>query len=305
MNTLLNWQDIVFGLLRFLQQRGVGLIVAVGLIILVGRAVVEVANRYISRAEKQHAVRKWTRYITAAFVIVWVLLVYSSHVQKETPFFLFLVGILLAGVAISMRDVFSNVVGWLIIMSSRGYKTGDRIKIGETSGDVIDIGLLRTMVAEIGDWVGADQSTGRLVSIPNSKILTQEVLNYTKGYDLIWHELKILVTFESDWQHAEQIISDVAMEDFNRKKEQIQERLKRVKRDYLLRFNYITPKVYVSIRESGVELALRYMVRARRRRTVEDVISREILRRFAREQTVDFAYPTMRIHRLDAETART
>jgi small-conductance mechanosensitive channel len=111
--------------------------------------------------------------------------------------------------------------------------------------------------------------------------------------------MRVLITFESNWQKAEKIINDIAFEDFNQKKEQIQERLKKVKRKYLLRFNYITPKVYVAIKDSGVELALRYMVRARRRRTIEDSVSREILSHFDHEKDIDFAYPTMRIYRPD------
>jgi hypothetical protein len=89
-----------------------------------------------------------------------------------------------------------------------------------------------------------------------------------------------------------------AKADFEQKKDQIQERLKKVRSRFLLRYNYITPKVYVRIAESGIELALRYMVRARRRRTVEDAVSRNILKRFYQEKTIDFAYPTMRVYRM-------
>jgi small-conductance mechanosensitive channel len=94
------------------------------------------------------------------------------------------------------------------------------------------------------------------------------------------------------------------MQDFEEKKEQIQERLKRVRQQYLLRYNFISPKVYVRIADSGVELAIRYMVRARRRRTEEDALAREILSRFAADKHIEFAYPTTRFYRMGEEIER-
>lgn len=297
MNTGFNWGVTFQALYDFIVQNALGIVLSVAAILVVGQVVVLVVNKIVQDEGKRVAIRKWTRYITAVFIMLWVIILYNSYTSKDTPFYLFVIGLFLAAVAISMRDVFSNIVGWMIIMSGKGYKAGDRIKIGSVAGDVIDIGILRTVLAEIGGWVGADQSTGRLVSIPNSKVLDSEIYNYTEGYDFIWNELKLLVTFESDWKRAESIVMEVAQKDFEQKQEQIQERLKGVRRRYLIRYNYITPKVYIRVAESGVELGLRYMVRARRRRTVEDALSREILERLNSEKDIDFAYPTVRVYR--------
>ena len=299
MNESSSWHAIYRALIDFVQQQGVGILLVSVLVIAVGRIITGAVSKYARNDEKKHSIKKWTRYITAAFIVLWILILYNTHVQQDTPFYLFLIGIFLAGVAISMRDIFSNFVGWIVIISSKGFKNGDRIKIGSITGDVIDIGILRTTVAEIGGWVEADQSTGRLISMPNSIVLGKEILNYTQGYDFIWDELRVLITFESDWQRAEEIVNEIALKDFEEKKEQIQERLKNVKRDYLLRYNYITPKIYINIKDSGVELALRYLVRARRRRTLEDFFAREILLHFKKEKEIDFAYPTIRFYKPD------
>jgi small-conductance mechanosensitive channel len=300
-----DWQTFFPSVVEFLQVNALGLLVSIAVILLIGRIITSIANKYVHQEEVQHGIRKWVRYITIIAIVLWILvLYYNSQVRRDTPFFLFLVGLLLAGVAISLRDVLSNIVGWFVIVSNKGFRSGDRIKIGGLSGDVIDVGILRTVIAEIGDWVHADQSTGRLVTVPNSMVLTHEVYNYTQGYDFIWNEMRVLVTFESDWQRAEAIMLEVAQEDFEQKKNQIQERLSRVRRRYLLRYSYISPTVYVRVAESGVELALRYMVRARRRRTVEDAFAREILQRFAREPKVELAYPTIRVFRAGEADSR-
>lgn len=299
MNDSSDWYTLYLTILGFIQREAIGIFITLVVIFLCGHLVQSIANKYIQGDEKKHAVKKWARYTTTILAILWILILYNSHIQQDTPFYLFLIGLFLAGVAISLRDVFSNAVGWIIIVSSKGFKNGDRIQIGSMTGDVIDIGIFRTIIAEIGDWVEADQSTGRLISMPNSMVLNQAVCNYTHGYDFIWSEVKVLVTFESDWQKAEEILNTIALDDFNQKKEQIQERLKHVKRSYLLRYNYITPKVYIGIKESGVELSLRYMVRTRRRRTLEDLVAREILLKFKIEKDIEFAYPTIRIFKPD------
>jgi len=132
-------------------------------------------------------------------------------------------------------------------------------------------------------------------------IITSSVYNYTEAYDFIWNELPVLITFESDWRLAETIMHEIAMQDFEPKRDQIQERLKRVRRKYLLRYNIITPYVYVSIVDSGIRLTLRSLVRARLRRGIQDTLSRKILERFSLEGSIDFAYPTMRLYRRGEE----
>ncbi len=290
-----DWRTFSTGILTFIQGNIVALAGLLLVIVILERVATLLADRYVSDDLRRHSLKKWLRYTALFFGFLSILFLYGTYAHKDT---FFVVGLFLAGIAISLRDVFSNFVGWLIINSQKGFSHGDRITIGKiVSGDVIDIGVLRTTLVEIGEWVHADQSTGRLVTIPNSLILTNTVHNYTEGHDLIWNELVIMVTFESDWEKAEKIILDLAEKDFEEKKDSILERLRKVRRRYLLRYNFVTPKVYVTVAESGVQLSLRYMVSARRRRTMDDLFSREILRQFALEPSISLAYLTMRIYR--------
>lgn len=291
----IDWGAITSGVIDFLRGNMVALIGLLLFIIIFERVASVLADRYVKDDERRHVLKKWLRYIALFFSFLCVLFLYGTYAHKDT---FFIVGLFLAGIAISLRDVFSNFVGWLIINSQKGFSHGDRITIGKiVTGDVIDIGVLRTTLAEIGEWVDADQSTGRLVTIPNSMILSNPVHNYTEGHDLIWNELVLLVTFESDWEKAEQIMLRIAEVDFEKRKESIVERLRKVRKQYLLRYNFISPKVYVTIADSGVKLSLRYMVSARKRRTMDDEFARQILRQFTKEPSIALAYPTMRLFR--------
>ena len=76
-------------------------------------------------------------------------------------------GILGAGIAFASQELIGSFTGFLNIVTSNLYRIGDRVRIGNVTGDVLDINLLRTTVMEIGEWVQADQYTGRIVSIAN------------------------------------------------------------------------------------------------------------------------------------------
>jgi small-conductance mechanosensitive channel len=293
------WGQLLLTIFGFFKDRAAG--IAISLLVIFGleRLFVAVVKRYVLEDAKRHALKKWARYVSVFISVIWVLVLYNSYAHQDKPFYLFLIGLFLAAAALALRDIFSCFIGWIIIMSSRGFKPGDRIKIGDVAGDVIDIGLLRTTVAEIGGWVEADQSSGRLVSVPNNIVLSTSIYNFTEGYDYIWDECKVLITFESNWREAEQILQRMGNEEFEKSKEPLQQRLTDVQHKYLIKYNYISPKVYVTIGNSGIGLALRYMVRAKRRRTLNDLFSRQILEHFAAHPDINLAYPTVRFYRAE------
>jgi small-conductance mechanosensitive channel len=72
-------------------------------------------------------------------------------------------GLVAAGIAVALKDPLTNLAGWLFILWRRPFTAGDRVQIGEHKGDVIDLRLFRFTLLEIGNWVHADQSTGRLL----------------------------------------------------------------------------------------------------------------------------------------------
>ena len=101
------------------------------------------------------------------------------------------------------------MVGWCFILIRQPFKVGDRIQIGKVAGDVIDIRFFNFQLNEIGNWVDADQSTGRIIHIPNGIVFTEPQANYTAGFQYIWNEIPVLVTFESDWKKAKQLLTDI------------------------------------------------------------------------------------------------
>ncbi len=119
-------------------------------------------------------------------------------------------GLMIAGVAFALKDLIADVAGWAFIMWKRPFDVGDRIEIAGFAGDVVDIRIFEFTLLEIGNWVDADQSTGRVVHIPNQKLLSDPIANYTAEFPYVWNEIPVLVTFESDWKKAKAILAQVA-----------------------------------------------------------------------------------------------
>jgi small-conductance mechanosensitive channel len=184
-------------------------------------------------------------------------------------------GLIAAAITIALADVVRSLAGWIYINSRRGVEVGSRVEVDGIIGDVIDIGLLKTTLLEVGEpLVHAMQSTGRVVTMPNSVFLNKNVISSATVNPLVWQEIQLLVTFESDWKRAREIMREVAME------------------------------LYEEIVDSGVLLTIRNLTPVRRRRSLTNRISEAILDRFAQDPDIDFAYPTYRIYKLGEEGRR-
>lgn len=274
--------------------RSVLLIVAVMVI----RAVVLRVMR--SRVDDVRSRYKWRKTITYVSVIIGVLLVgrvWSEGIGELATF----LGLLSAGLAIALRDPVVNLGGWLFIIWRRPFVVGDRIQIGENAGDVIDQRVFQFIVLEIGNWVDADQSTGRLIHIPNGLVFSQPLANYTRGMQYIWNEIGVLVTFESDWKRAKEILVEVVEKHAREVVEEAERQMHKASRQYMIFYSTLTPTVYTSVKDSGIMLTLRYLTHPRRRRGVAQAIWEDILERFADHDDIDFAYPTMRYYYNAAE----
>ena len=235
--------------------------------------------------------RKWLAYATFALG-AWATVEIWTEGGTSLGTYL---GILSAGIAIALADVLENMAGWAFIVLRRPFKVGDRIEIEGRGGDVVDIRVFRFSMLEIGAWVDADQSTGRLVHVPNGKVFTEQVTNYTEGFPYIWDEIGVMVTFESDWRRTEEIVANAMAEHAPDTTDgTIARAIRQAASHYLIRYTHLSPNTYVSVKDSGVMVYGRYLVPARQRRLISDRLWRAVLEGFEAEPTVDLAYPTTR-----------
>lgn len=259
------------------------------------------ANWTIARRVKDPKARyRWRKGTSYAIVVLGVFLVGRVWLEGMQAVVTYL-GLLSAGIAVALRDPIVNLFGWLYITSRKPFSLGDRVSIDSLTGDVIDIGAMSFAMLEVGGWVAADQSTGRIAHIPNGKVFSAPVINYTQGFDYIWHEIPITVTFESNWRKAKEVLLAIAHKHADRVSEEAARWIQRASRRFLITYTTLTPTVYTGLVENGVQLTLRYLTSPRKRRDTEQAIVEEILEEFAELPDVDFAYPTWRVFDQKAE----
>ncbi|MEQ1855608.1 MAG: mechanosensitive ion channel domain-containing protein [Longimicrobiales bacterium] len=273
-------------------------LVVIVLLFFARRAIMGFVQRNVEAQPLRYRWSKSTAY--AAFVVGGLILiqVWFTAIQSLGTF----LGLLSAGLAIALKDLVADLAGWFFILWRRPFELGDRIEVAGLKGDVVDRTIFQITIMEVGNWIDADQSTGRLIHIPNSLVFTQPLANYVAGFPYLWNELKVGVTFESDWRKAKAILEDIA-KDFavDLKKDESAVRRKDDDR-FLIRYRKLTPIVYTSVADAGVLLTLRYICGPRERRGTGAVLWETILERFAAEPDIDFA-PTQRTITVDRRSA--
>ncbi len=241
---------------------------------------------------------QWRKSSTYVAVVIGVLLIGRIWFEGFHSLSTFL-GLLSAGLAIALQTPVMNFAGWIFLLWRRPFEVGDRIEIGTDRGDVIDLRIFMFTMMEIGNWVDADQSTGRVIHVPNGRIFSLTVANYSKGFQYIWDELAVPITFESDWKKAKDILRRIALK--NDVSAEAGERVREAADRYLIYYRKLTPIVYTAVRENGVELTIRYLTEPRRRRGAREAIWEDVLDAFAEHQDIAFAYPTIRRYVNSAE----
>lgn len=236
---------------------------------------------------------KWRKnlgYATTAIGVLLVAQIWFAGIESLATF----LGLLSAGLAIALKDPVSDLAGWLFIIWRKPFDVGDRIQIGEVRGDIIDIRPFKFTLLEIGNWVAADQSTGRVIHIPNHLIFIEKMFNYTSDFQFIWNELAVVVTFESDWKKAKKILLDIVRLRTKDMIEEAQVQIDQASKSYLIEYRYLTPIVYTDVQDSGIRLTIRHLTHPRRRRGTSEGIWEDILDAFDEHVDIDFAYPTIR-----------
>jgi small-conductance mechanosensitive channel len=178
-------------------------------------AVAQVISAYlIGRIESnvsQYNLRRVLRLVVGliiAFIIVSILFAnwYTAFVS---------LGLLSLILGFALQTPITSFIGWIYILLREPYRVGDRIKIGEASGDVIDVGYLDTTLWEFGgQYLSTDHPSGRLIKFPNSHVLSTAVYNYSWPlFPYIWNEIVFHVAYDSDLQFVGQTIRYIAEEE--------------------------------------------------------------------------------------------
>jgi small-conductance mechanosensitive channel len=171
----------------------------------------------------------------------------------------------------------ASLAGAFSIGFSKLYSVGDRVQIGDTRGDVIDIGLLRTTVMETGNWVSKDLYNGRIVRVPNNIVLKVPVFNYSQGFRFIWDEIKVVFTTASDDQFAREMLLRSAKDAIGEYLLEAHASWKIASDDYGSANPPLEPTVALAVNAGALEFSVSYVVDYKKRTAMQDRLFTKIV----------------------------
>jgi small-conductance mechanosensitive channel len=240
--------------------------------------------------KKRYQWKRFLLYTIVAIAILMLTRIWLGVFKGMTTY----LGFLSAGIAIALKDPLVNLTAWIFIIIRKPFKIGDRVQVDQIAGDVIDIRIFQFSVMEVGNRIDAEQSTGRIIHIPNQVVFTTPQVNFTAGFNYIWNEIPVLITFESNWKKAKGILEKIIEKDSLFLNEEAERQIKQAAKKFMIFYTKLTPIVYVSVKDSGILLTIRYLCKVREKRSTEDIVWKDVLNEFADARDIDFAYPTQR-----------
>jgi small-conductance mechanosensitive channel len=234
------------------------------------------AGRVVKDSQARYRIRKVSALISYLVIILFLTVVFKNRLGGLAIG----LGVAGAGIAFALQEVITSIAGWVAIGFANFFKIGDRIQLGGIKGDVIDIGVLRTTVMELGEWVKSDLYTGRIVRIANSFVFKEPVFNYSGDFPFLWDEITVPVTYASDHRLAREILEKIILIVIEEYSNYAKRAWKDIVKKYMVEEAMIDPVVTLVCTDNWIEFTVRYITDYKLRRATKNRLFSLILEEF-------------------------
>ncbi len=209
-------------------------------------------------------------------LIEWgiIIIIWEEHIKNIIT----LVSFVSAAIAFSLRDIILNFFSGIYIKIKRPFQIEDRIQINDLKGDVINITSMNFEVLEINDEHGG-QSSGIIITFPNSTIFSNPVKNYNKAFKYIWDEITVLIPIECDLKQIKSELYKIVNNNQIIKAipSKMKNQINGIGTDYRIYFNKFDPIIYTKVNKDHIELSIRFLIHPKKTRYVESQLWNKIL----------------------------
>ena len=213
-------------------------------------------------------------------VFCWIVIIIVWKEQIKS--LMTLISFISAAITIALKELIFNFFAGMYINAKKIFEIEDRIEIKGIKGDVITMHSLGFEMLEIADGNEYEQSTGKIVHIPNSCVFSEPTKNFTKAFKYIWDEIKINVELDSNIEEIKSNIYNIlnSIETLKEITKKMENQVDDVTVQYRIYFNKLSPIIYTRITDSHIELSLRYLVHPKKIRMVQDEIYLKVLEEY-------------------------
>jgi len=283
--TLKNWRETIrdesHDELRQLTLRLGVLLFLIATVFGIGELWRRTTFRYVHDVRRRYQFLLLRRVVMWTAIVLIIVLAFATQLGSAVTF----AGLLTAGVAVALQNVIVSIVGYFFLIGKYGVRVGDRVQISGVTGEVVDIGLVRLHLMELGG-PNESQPSGRVVAFSNSIVFqpTAGVFKQIPGTNFVWHELKLTLAAETDYHAARERIAkavDKALEGY-RENVDLQRRL--MERNLTsIAVADLAPKIRLHYTASGIEATVRFPVDLAKASEMDDHVMRELLSATERE----------------------
>jgi small-conductance mechanosensitive channel len=213
------------------------------------------------RIDTLRAVVKFAAQVVGAIAILFIVL--GMPTQATT-----VLGLAGAGLTVAMKDFIVAFFGWFVLMGRNGIRVGDWVEINGVGGEVVEIGLLKTVLLETGNWADAGHPTGRRVSLVNSFAIEGHFFNFTTSGQWMWDELKVLIPGGQDPYPVIAGIQKLVEKETADNASKAEAEWQAATARYRVKTLSATPGINVVPTGSGIEVHVRYITRVYERHEV-------------------------------------
>jgi small-conductance mechanosensitive channel len=237
---------------------------------------------YVTEVRRRHQLLLVRRIVMWAVALVIVGIAFATEASSFATF----AGLLTAGVAVAMQSVLVSIVGYFFLVGKYGLRVGDRVQIANVSGEVIDLGLVRLHLMELGPQFGP---TGRVVAFANSVVFQASggIFKQIPGVSLVWREIALAIPDDGDYNAIKQLLLDAAQRVLENYREDLERQTHELRKTSSLSgAEDAQPQVQLRFSAGDVEATVRYPVPLQRAAEVEERMSRAVrdaMRQSARE----------------------
>ncbi len=283
--TLTNWRGLLHDeeddeLRQLLLRLGV-LAVLIGLVFGLGELWRRASFRYIHDGRRRYQFLLLRRVVIWAAIVLIIVLTFATQLGSAVTF----AGLLTAGVAVALQNVIVSIVGYFFLIGKYGLRVGDRVQIAGVTGEVVEIGLVRTHLMELGG-PGESQPSGRVVAFSNSIVFqpTTGVFKQIPGTNFVWHELKLTLSAEADYHTAQERITQAVDAALGNYRENLDTQRRLVERSLTsIAIADLRPRVRLHYAPTGLEATVRFPVEIEKAVEMDDRVMRELIAATSRE----------------------
>jgi small-conductance mechanosensitive channel len=278
-NNLARWRSVVKSEYSTDLRRLLLRLIIFGIVLMV----VIVLSRLWRRAvfHYVHDRRRRYQFLLLRRIILWcaIGITIAFALATEIGSIATFAGLITAGVAVALQNVILAIAGYFFLIGKYGVRVGDRVQISDVTGDVVDIGLIRLHLMEIGGPETDRQPTGRIVVFSNSVVFQPNASFFKQipGTSFVWHEVKLTLAPDTDYTMAEKRVLDAVEKVYSDYRENIERQHQEMERTLSVAVAVPKPRSRLRLTQTGLEVVIRYPVELETATDVDDRIIRELL----------------------------